>query len=52
MLTTLRRLLTFAAIHGQCRANQTPVYVEQVLEGQVESSNVGLCKEAFQDLKI
>ena len=29
-----------------------PVYVEQVLEGQVESSNVWLCKEAFQDLKM
>ena len=66
-LTTLRRLLTLAAIHGSPVAvgdsqsafhqspmpsDSEPVYVEHVLEANVPHSKVWLCKKAFQGLNI
>ena len=66
-LTTLRGLLTIAALHGtpvafgDCHSacNQSPmpsesepVYVEPAPEAQLDSSKVWLCKKAFQGLKV
>ena len=66
-LTTLRGLLTTVAIHGhpvafgdgQCAFHQSsmpsepePVYAEPVPQAQADSSNVWLCKKAFQGLMI
>ena len=66
-LTTLRALLTIAAIHGNPVASgdrysefhqspmpieSEPVYVEPALVAQLDSSKVWLCKKAFQGLKI
>ena len=66
-LTTLRALLTIAAIHGNPVASgdshsafhqspmpceSEPVYVEPAPEAQLDSSKVWLCKKAFQGLKI
>ena len=67
MLTTLRGLLTIAAIHGNplafgdCHSachqspfpsESEPVYWEPVPEAQVDSSKFWLCKKAPQGLKI
>ena len=66
-LTTLRALLTIAAIHGNPVAfghshsafhqppmplESEPVYVEPALEAQLDFSKVWLCKKAFQGLEI
>ena len=66
-LTTLRALLTIAAIHGNpvafgdCHSavhqspvpiEPEPVYVEPAPEAQLDSSKVWLCKKAFQGLEI
>ena len=66
-LTTLRALLTIAAIHGNpvafgdCHSachqspmpiESEPVYVEPAPEAQLGSSKVWLCKKAFQGLMI
>ena len=66
-LTTLRALLTIAAIHGnpvtfgdchsashqsQMPSDSEPVCVEPAPEAQLDSSKVWLCKKAFQGLKI
>ena len=65
MLTILRALLTMAAIHGNpvafgdCHntfhdsptpSDADPVYVEPAPETQLDTSNVWLCKNAFQGL--
>ena len=66
-LTTLRALLTIAALHGNpvafgdCHSafhqspmpsEPEPVYVEPAPEAQLDSSKTWLCKEAFQGLKM
>ena len=66
-LTTLRALLTRAALHGNpvtfgdCQSafhqspmpsESEPVYVEPAPEAQLDSSKVWLCKKALQGLKI
>ena len=66
-LTTLRALLTIAAIHenpfafGDCHSafhqspmpcDSEPVYVEPASEAQLDSPKVWLCKKAFQGFKI
>ena len=66
-LTTLRALLTIAAIHGNpvafedCHSalhqapmpsDSEPVYAEPAPEAQLDSSKVWFCKKAFQGLQI
>ena len=58
-LTTLRALLTIAAIHCHSAFHQSPmpiesepVYVEPAPEAQLDSSKVWLCKKAFHGIKI
>ena len=66
-LTTLRAILTIAALHGnpvafgECQSefhqspmlsDSQPVYLEPAPEAQLDSSKIWLCMKAFQGLKI
>ena len=66
-LTMLRGLLTIASIHGHpvafgdghsafhqspMSSESEPVYVEPMLEAQVDSSKVWLCMKALQGLRF
>ena len=57
LLQSTERPVAFGDCHFACHqspmpSESEPVYVEPVLEAQVDTSKDWLCKKAFQDLKI